>query len=74
MRNIILVALVISLAILVGCKEKASQPPMENTMNSMDTQSMEKPEESMQQSPETMEAPAAATEEPAPVEGAGSAQ
>ena len=40
MRNIILVALLIALFTVVGCKEKAQQPA-ENTMNSMDTQSMD---------------------------------
>ena len=73
MRYIILVTLLIALATVVGCKEKASQPA-ENTMNSMDTQSMEKPKEKMQQSPETMEAPAAATEAPATGDAAGAAQ
>lgn len=80
MRNIILVALLIALATVFGCKEKAA-PPAENTMNSMDTQTMESTEkqsmdsmeteskekekkEMVSQSPETMEAPAAASETP----------
>lgn len=68
MRNLILVALLIALATLVGCKEEGSKPA-ENTMNSM-----EQPKENMQQSPEAMENPAAASEAPASGEGAGTAQ
>jgi hypothetical protein len=68
MRNIILVALLITLATVIGCKEKETKPA-ENTMNSM-----EQPKENMQQSPEASQDPAAATEAPASGEGAGAAQ
>lgn len=68
MRNTILVALLIALATVVGCKEKETKPA-ENTMNSM-----EQPKENMQQAPETSQEPAAANEAPATGEGAGTAQ
>ena len=68
MRYIILVALLIALATVVGCKPKESKPT-ENAMNSM-----EQPQESMQQSPETMQDPATATETPASGDGASTAQ
>lgn len=68
MRNIILVALLVALATVVGCKEKESQPT-ESTMNSM-----EQPKENMEQSPEASQDPAAASETPATEEGAGTAQ
>ena len=68
MRNTILVALLIALATVVGCKEKETKPA-ENTMNSM-----EQPKENMQQSPEAMENPAAATEAPASGDSADSAK
>ncbi len=64
MRNTILVALLIALVTVVGCKEKASQPA-ENAMNSTDTQSMEKPKKEMQGSSEAMADPAASAEAPA---------
>jgi len=69
MRNIILVALVIALATLVGCKEESGSKPAENTMNSM-----EQPKENMEKSPEASQEPAAAPEAPASGEGAGAAQ
>jgi hypothetical protein len=68
MRNIILVALLIALATVMGCKPKESQPAG-NTMNST-----EQPKENMQQSPEAPQDPAATTEPPASGEGAGAAQ
>ncbi|MDX1812246.1 MAG: hypothetical protein R3240_09885 [Gammaproteobacteria bacterium] len=68
MRNIFLVALVIALATVVGCKDKEKKPA-ESTMNSM-----EQPKENMQQSPEASQDPAAATEAPASGEAAGTAQ
>lgn len=73
MRNIILVALLIALATVVGCKPKESKPT-ESTMNSMEMKSTEQPQENMQQSPETMEDPAATTETPASGDGAGTTQ
>ena len=66
MRNIILLAVLISLATVVGCKEKETKPG-ESSMNSM-----EQPKENAQQAPEAMENPAA--EAPASGEGAGTAQ
>jgi hypothetical protein len=64
MRYTILVALLIALATVVGCNDK--EPiPAENTMNSMDPNTIEMEKKKMQQSPETMEAPAAASEAPA---------
>ena len=68
MRYTILVALLIALTTVIGCKEKESKPA-ENTMNSM-----EQPKENLQQSPEISQDPAAATESPATGEGAGAAQ
>ena len=68
MRNIILVAFLVALATVVGCKEKETKPA-ENTMNSM-----EQPKENMQQSPEASQDPAAASETPATEEGAGTSQ
>ena len=68
MRNIILVALLVMLATVVGCKTKESQPT-ENTMGST-----EQSQQKMQASPEAMEEPAAAAQAPADGDGAGSAQ
>jgi len=68
MRNIILVALVIALATVVGCKEKETKPA-ENTMNSM-----EQPKENMEQAPEAAQEPAAAPEAPAGGDASGTAQ
>jgi predicted lipid-binding transport protein (Tim44 family) len=68
MRNIILVALLIALATVIGCKPKESQPSG-NTMSST-----EQPKENMQQSPEAPQDPAAANKEPASGEAAGAAQ
>ncbi|WP_455209568.1 hypothetical protein [Kaarinaea lacus] len=73
MRNIILVAILIALATVVGCKPKEPKPT-ENTMNSMDMKSAEQPGDKMQQSPEAAQDPAAAAEAPASGDGAGSAQ
>ena len=73
MRHIILVALLIALATVVGCKPKESNPT-ESTMNSMDTKTMEEPAENMQQAPEATEEPAATTEMPASGDAAGTAQ
>ena len=73
MRFIILVALLIALATVVGCKDKESQST-ENTMNSMDAKSMEQPKETMQQTPEAMEDPAAANQTPASGDAAGTTQ
>lgn len=73
MRYIILVALLIALATVVGCKPKESQPT-ENTMNSMEMKSTEQSGETLQQSPEAMEDPAAATQTPASGDGAGTTQ
>lgn len=68
MRNIILVALLLAVTTVIGCKDKETKPA-ENTMNSM-----EQPKENMEQTPEAMENPAAATEAPASGEGTGAAQ
>ncbi|WP_455219962.1 hypothetical protein [Kaarinaea lacus] len=73
MRYIILVALLIALAAVVGCKPKDSKPT-ESTMNSMEMKSTEQPGEAMQQSPESMEDPAAATQTPESGDGAGATQ
>ena len=73
MRYTILVALLIALAAVVGCKPKESQPT-ENTMNSMDMKSAEQQGETLQQSPEAMEEPAAATQSPASGDSAGTTQ
>ena len=68
MRNTILVALLIALVTVIGCKENESKPA-ESTMNSM-----EQPKEKMQQAPEAAQDPAASSEAPASGDGAGSAQ
>jgi len=68
MRNIIIVALLIALATLIGCKPKESKPT-DSSMNST-----EQPKENMEQAPATMEEPAATTQEPASGDAAGSAQ
>jgi len=90
MRYIILITLLIALTTVVGCDEKESMPADNtmNSMDtkstdaqaadaqSMDEQSVEKKKKEMEmaQSPETMEAPAAATETPASSDAAGAAQ
>lgn len=75
MRNIVLVALLIAFATLVGCKDKASQPAESTMDSSMDTQSMEKPKkEDMQQSSEAMQDPAATGEMTEGGDGAAPAQ
>ena len=78
MRNIILVALLIALATVLGCKPKESQPTesaiSSTDMNSTDKKSMEQTEEKIQQSPDAMEDTAAATQTPASGDGAGATQ
>ncbi|MGD8571177.1 MAG: hypothetical protein PVH98_01905 [Gammaproteobacteria bacterium] len=74
MRSIILVALLIALATLVGCKGKDESQPVENAMSSTEMDSTEKAKDKMQKSPDAMEDPAAAAQSPESAEGAGAAQ
>jgi len=68
MRNIILVALIIAFATLVGCKEEAKAPA------SSSMSSMEQPKENMEKAPEAAQEPAAAPDAPAGGEAPASAQ
>jgi len=59
MRSSIIVALLITLATIVGCKQEGS-PPAQNSMNSTEMQSMDKDKDKdKMQQPAAAEAPAA---------------